>query len=323
VQRFPFRSCPFGWYLATYSDDLPRGAVVPWRAHGTDLVIWRGEDGSAHVFDAYCPHLGANVGVGGMVVGCELQCPFHHWTYDGDGRNASIPYANAPIRKARFRTYPVVEHSGAIFTWLHPDPDQAPLWEIPRLENHGALGYTGYEVKRSFRVRVAWQDIAENAVDRFHFKFIHTFGEYAQASEQWVNGPLRGTYSDLPAVEPGAASYLRIANYGPGVSVIEQPGFTILSSLLPIELELMEVRWAWFRPDNESRDRLVEIADQGIAEAMLDVPIWENKIHLASPALAAEEAPIMAFRKWASQFYVENLPSRLNTGRYDNKEMST
>jgi hypothetical protein len=41
------------------------------------------------------------------------------------------------------------------------------------------------------------------------------------------------------------------------------------------------------------------------SEVQQDIPIWENKRYVASPALAAREQPIMQFRRWFSQFYVE------------------
>ena len=55
---------PFAWYWAAYSDDLAPGEVRPVRYLARDLVLWRDEEGTAHVMDAYCPHLGANLALG-------------------------------------------------------------------------------------------------------------------------------------------------------------------------------------------------------------------------------------------------------------------
>jgi len=44
--------------------------------------------------DAYCPHLGANLGVGGLVRGDCIECPFHLWKFRGiDGECVNIPYS--------------------------------------------------------------------------------------------------------------------------------------------------------------------------------------------------------------------------------------
>ena len=38
-----------------------------------------------------------------------------------------------------------------------------------------------------------------------------------------------------------------------------------------------------------------------------DKPIWEHKAHLVRPALAPEDGPFTKFRKWAAQFYAEDV----------------
>lgn len=52
------------------------------------------------IVDAYCPHLGANLGVGGRVHGNCIECPFHGWQFDGEtGQCVKIPYAEKVGRK--------------------------------------------------------------------------------------------------------------------------------------------------------------------------------------------------------------------------------
>ena len=60
---------------------------------GLNLAVFRDTSGKAHVLDAYCPHLGANLAVGGRVFGSCLECPFHGWKFRGeDGKCVDIPY---------------------------------------------------------------------------------------------------------------------------------------------------------------------------------------------------------------------------------------
>ena len=60
---------------------------------GLHLAVFRAEDGQAHIIDAYCPHMGANLAVGGVVKGNCLECPFHGWKFRGDdGKCVEIPY---------------------------------------------------------------------------------------------------------------------------------------------------------------------------------------------------------------------------------------
>ncbi|MYE53293.1 MAG: Rieske 2Fe-2S domain-containing protein, partial [Gammaproteobacteria bacterium] len=67
---------PFGWFALCYSDELAVGEVKPLHYFERELVLWRGEDGTPRLLDAYCPHLGAHMGYGGKVDGPHLQCPF-------------------------------------------------------------------------------------------------------------------------------------------------------------------------------------------------------------------------------------------------------
>ena len=100
-KRYDFGPYPNSWIQIGWSHEVERGQVKPLRCLGRELVIFRGEDGRARVLDAYCPHLGAHLGVGGRVVDNELRCPFHGWQFDGEGTCTRIPYAKrVPARAA-------------------------------------------------------------------------------------------------------------------------------------------------------------------------------------------------------------------------------
>lgn len=63
---------------------------------GQNFVVFRTENNEAHAFDAYCPHLGANLGIGGKVKGDCIECPFHEWMFRAtDGECVSIPYTTS------------------------------------------------------------------------------------------------------------------------------------------------------------------------------------------------------------------------------------
>jgi len=124
---------PFGWYVVCYSDELAVGEVKPVRYFARELVVWRGEDGKARVLDAYCRHFGAHMGHGGRVVGNDLECQFHAWTYDGTSAVTGIPYAKTiPLQAKRANcvpSWPVVERNGLVWVWYHPE-GKPPKWEI-------------------------------------------------------------------------------------------------------------------------------------------------------------------------------------------------
>ena len=60
--------------------------------------MFRDDRGKAYVLDAYCPHLGANIAIGGHVIGDCLECPFHGWQFRGaDGKVTKIPYSESSM----------------------------------------------------------------------------------------------------------------------------------------------------------------------------------------------------------------------------------
>src|SRR5580692_8088000 len=106
ASRYPFPASPNGWFSVGPGNDLAPGDVRPVTYLGHDLVLFRGEGGEARVFDAYCPHLGANLGVGGRVCGDGITCPFHGWQFDGHGTLAKVPGLDR-IPRASARVWPV------------------------------------------------------------------------------------------------------------------------------------------------------------------------------------------------------------------------
>jgi len=70
---------------------------------GEELVIFRTQKNKIFILDAYCPHLGANLGIGGKVIDDCVVCPFHQWSFRGsDGTCTNIPYSTSgtlPIMK--------------------------------------------------------------------------------------------------------------------------------------------------------------------------------------------------------------------------------
>ena len=59
---------PDGWYRVAGSHELKPGAVLYRECLGTQMVVYRADDGSGrvHAMGAFCPHLGANL-AGGCV----------------------------------------------------------------------------------------------------------------------------------------------------------------------------------------------------------------------------------------------------------------
>lgn len=116
---------PRGWFMVAGADEVA-DRPVPVRYFGEDMVLYRGESGTAHLVSAYCPHMGAHLARnatsyiirdGQQIEGESIRCPFHGWQFGPDGRCTAIPYSDFVPGAARLKTWPVVERAGIIWMW--------------------------------------------------------------------------------------------------------------------------------------------------------------------------------------------------------------
>lgn len=126
-----------GWFRLLNSQDLAVEESKSVTALGLELAVFRSSDGKVAVLDAYCPHLGANLGGGhveGVSIACRvslrtfviicilgdrLHCPFHGWQFDKEGVCQKIPYCDASIpSNATVKSHPSIETNGQILFWF-------------------------------------------------------------------------------------------------------------------------------------------------------------------------------------------------------------
>jgi phenylpropionate dioxygenase-like ring-hydroxylating dioxygenase large terminal subunit len=311
-QRYPF-PVPFGWFCVGYPDDFPAGEPKPRYYFATHLVAWRDDAGELHVQDAFCPHLGAHLGHGGTVDGCEIVCPFHGWQFDAEGANTAIPYSERLNRKARLRTYPTVERNGVSFVWYHPH-DEPPLWDVPTFAEMSGDPDWSTLIRTEHSVDASVQEMAENAVDAAHFRFVHNTATVPEIEDYTTGFPESVMRSTQKFPTPRGVMEGRIDShsYGPGISFVNFSGIVDTVNLAvttPIEADRCVIRFNFrFRTmGDEATTRNVGKAfvaevDKQVRE---DKPIWEHKAHLVRPALADNDGPFMKFRKWFAGFYAE------------------
>jgi len=320
-QRIPM-PIPFGWYCIGYVDELAVGEVRNVHYFDRDMVLFRTEGGSVGLSDPFCPHLGAHLGHGGEVVGESIRCPFHHWSYNTEGFVTDVPYAKQIPPKAQgkacLKTYPVVEKNQIIWAWYHPQ-DVEPSYEVKDIPETADADWT--ELERFYwEFDSAPQEIAENGVDAAHFKYIHCADEVPEGETSY-QGVERSSKvfnvrdwegADGQAIEIKTTTH--ITQYGAGQKWVRNIGIidAILMVLVtPITEEKVEFRFAFTfrRYDKDSMEygvtRQYLEANTTNTGVVADIPVWHNKIHLREPLLCDGDGPIMQFRKYFSQFYVE------------------
>jgi len=309
--RFPF-PIPFGWYQVAFPGDLAPGEVTALEYWSRELVLWRDATGAFHLQDAFCPHLGAHLAYGGSVDGDLLTCPFHGWKFDGTGVCTNIPYSQRTNRRARVRTYPIVERNGLVLAWYHPF-DASPQWEIPVIEEIGDPAWSQFYAS-SYVIRTIPQEMSENGADPAHFRFVHGTDTIAEVEEYNTDGPCSVMLSKQTYVTPRGVTEGRIDvyNYGPGFSKVWFSGIVDainIATTTPIDEERTQVRFNFIVRKLDDAKLTSTVADAFVKEInkqiQEDRPIWEHKSFLPSPALADTDGPILKFRKWYSQFYAE------------------
>jgi len=321
LQYPPKFKVPVGWFFGCFSEDLSVGEAMPLEAVGQQLVIWRSDDGIAHVHDAFCPHLGAHLGHGGCSDGGRLVCPFHAWEFDPDGSCAAIPYSSRLNKQARLRRYEVDERNGLVMFWWHPDADVGPLWQLGQVTEWGDDDYTEPQ-RRQWEVAAPWQEIAENALDLAHFPYLHGTGMLPVLDSYEADGPLARvrTTQQYDERAGGAMGRIDTDSYGPGFNIVRFSGIVdtvLIGAVAPIDEMSTRITFSFtvkrasaeaFGSEEAAAAFTEKVGDAFVAEVgrqlEQDVVIWENKAHIPVPALAEGDGPVMQFRRWAEQFYV-------------------
>ncbi|XP_076750250.1 cholesterol 7-desaturase nvd [Xylocopa sonorina] len=185
---------PNGWFALLESSQLGRGQVKHVAALGQNFAVYRTDNGTVRILDAYCPHLGANMAVGGRVKGDCLECPFHGWQFRGsDGQCDHIPYADKIPHIARTKTWKCCEANEIIFVWYHAEGLE-PHWE-PQTINHVLNRTWRYQGRNEFLINCHIQEVAENGADSAHLSAVHGPAIFAKISNflssfarhQWSN----------------------------------------------------------------------------------------------------------------------------------------
>lgn len=319
----PLSMKPTGWFQVAWSEQVAVGAVHAMTYFGEDMVAWRSESGRVTVMNAYCEHLGAHLGFGGHVVGEVIQCPFHGWQWNAEGRNTCIPYESRPNRGRRMRTYPVAERNEAIYVW-HDLEGREPFFDAPDVfasfaDGSSPAGY--YPQQRLYReaLELHPQYVLENGVDFAHFKFVHqtpivpvfTRHDFAEPVS-YVDFTITFEGDDGQRIED-VDSGVEAINGGLGIAVTKSWGMIdnrTISAITPVDERTSDVRFSVYIGRTPGKDsprhelKAAEFGDEVIRQFAQDVHIWSHQRYSDPPALATSEYEgFTAIRTWAMQFY--------------------
>ena len=298
---------PIGWFSVARGRDLGVGEVQRIFAFDRELALFRTRSGKAVVTDAFCPHLGAHLGVEGRVVGETIRCPFHGWRYDSDGVCVEIPYCEEIPERARLRTWHVSETNGDIMVWYHPE-GSAPDWDVPALEELTSDDWSAPQYWE-FTIPNHVQNIAENTCDPEHFQYVHRMQNTPRSTVEIADdGRVLHMVADAKeAVHPNT---LDVTMHNPGLAIVRTiygPGAEMLvySTAQPTTLEETHMRWTL-----TVRKEIVDLVGDDVMRGIKagiddDMPIWRHKIYREKPVFCKGDTSLVGYRKWVRQFYLD------------------
>jgi len=302
-----------GWYQIAFERDLERDvSSVP--VGDRRLLIVRHE-GQIDVYDAICPHRGADLGVGGKLVSTRvLSCPYHghRIALGGDGNG---PYC--------VRRYPSLVRGGLIFA-LIGDFEEGKL---PEMLEHIAGARTIFPGFTK-TIKVPPQMVIENAFDWAHFVPVHNVlkvehapptiedGVFTAATTLRVGPSMwQGTGGSEEAEDPAIwiDVPLLARAYSPNLTITEvavgggdHPHVVIASAVpMPDGTSTIRLSVALPRPAGGGEaspalaDLILKWENMGLEQ---DRPVWENLALGVAPRYTADDDSVLQYRQFCDRF---------------------
>jgi len=203
------------WICAGRAEQVERpGQFFLRHVLGESVIITRSQSSSVRAFYNVCRHRGTKLCTeqAGFFAG-SIQCPYHAWTYDLDGRLIGAPHMDE-VPHFRKEDYPLHEINadvwdGHIFLNLsrEPAPLSTQLAELPvkfrpwQMENLRLGHRIVYDVKAN------WKLLIQNYSECLHCPNLHPALNRLSHYLSGENEPLRATYmGGRMDLRPGVAT---------------------------------------------------------------------------------------------------------------------
>jgi len=299
-----------GWFAVAFTSDLVRGKPFESALSGQTVAVFRDDAGNPVVLDAHCSHMGVKFTSGGRIVNGNVECPFHGFQFDKDGKCVK-GYEGCKLPKNnKVKSYPAVERDGVIFAFF----GEGEPWEFieKRKSPRGKTWNRGVSQYR--RVSLHGQQLHENTPDSGHFARVHGL-EVLENSELTINKHVLTQYY---AVRPfGLPKFLEdmrvkvnvtLVGLGYADTIVETPFFTSRTRIMTTQVTstVTDIRlWVQVEKPRVFPRWMVTslLGRQFFNETRQDVNILSEARFVEKPRLADGDGEILKFRKWAQQFH--------------------
>lgn len=161
------------WYAACQSKELKAGKPRSVMIMEEPIVLFRDGSGAPRALIDRCLHRNAPLSEGRVTKDGCISCPYHGWTYDGDGTCVRVPSEGpntSPASRRAAEAFPTVEDAGLVWVWLG-DPERAKDVEPFHVPVGEGPGWNHYYMYTDFAGDVT--DLVENFMDVPHTAFVH------------------------------------------------------------------------------------------------------------------------------------------------------
>jgi phenylpropionate dioxygenase-like ring-hydroxylating dioxygenase large terminal subunit len=210
------------WQYVGRLDQLPVvGSYFTSSVGDIPIILVRAPDGPQGLVNV-CRHRRHEV-VEGAGHRQTLQCPYHAWTYELDGRLRTAPRSEREVDfcKDDYPLLPVQVATWGPWIFANPDKTAAPfvevLGELPRIIAECGIDLAGLRVRgrTEWSRDVNWKIMLENFLECYHCPVQHpSFSAiidvrpdtYALEEHAWFSSQ-RGSVRERTSVEPQARAY--------------------------------------------------------------------------------------------------------------------
>jgi vanillate O-demethylase monooxygenase subunit len=159
------RNC---WYVAAQADEItraPLGRILL----NEPVVMFRTADGTAVALEDRCCHRRAPLHKG-KLIGDELQCGYHGFTFDRTGACVRIHGQDRVPPRIGVRAYPAVEKHAYLWLWMG-EPEKADPALIPDFHRSADPGWA--TVRSRLPIAANYLLVVENLIDLSHVGIVH------------------------------------------------------------------------------------------------------------------------------------------------------
>jgi choline monooxygenase len=257
------------WQWVSRSSALEnRGDFVTVELLDEPLVVARGDDEKLRGFFNVCRHRAGPVAQASGN-GKLLQCRYHGWTYELDGRLCRAPEMEGVVdfreKEICLETVSVSEWSPLVFANLSktPEPSTTSQWlaEIESAVTRGGFERErlGFVERREYLVEANWKTYVDNYLEGYHIPMVHPglfqLVDYEQYRVETFGHHLAQIAPLRSAVEGRSPEALYYWVF-PNLMLNFYPGGLQVNGVFPLESERTLTIFEWYATDGDRSEAL-------------------------------------------------------------------